>query len=365
MAGVGNKLSNGMRTLRRLFTSSANALAQINHGQIHFMSSKTVEHAAQAVSVHRKRGRVRPRVAAGLAIGLLLLPGLCFVGCESSARGQQLNVREMRHWMLPPEGTRVPAPRAVHAATNGELYVLDNAGRVLVFDPQGKLRRKWWMPEYSIGKPEKICLLRDGRLAVADTHYHRVVFFDTNGKVVGMLGQFGRGPGEFIYPVALAQDDQDNLYVCEYGDNDRVQKFSSSGQFLTQFGSFGTAPGQFMRPSGIVWHDHKIYVVDAFNNRIQHFADTGKYLGIFGNSADAELNYPYDLTRAPTGEFYVVEYGAGRISKFAANGQLVGRTGENGQGSQQLVTPWGISIDEHSRIFVADTGNRRIVEWQL
>ncbi len=295
-----------------------------------------------------------------------LLVAICIgAGCDGGASGHQLTVRELRHWLLPPDGARVPAPRAVHAAKNGELYVLDNAGRVLVFDSQGKLRREWRMPEYSIGKPEKICLLRDGRLAVADTHYHRVVFFDSQGKVVGMLGTFGRGPSQFIYPVALAQDDQDNLYVCEYGDNDRVQKFSPRGEFLTQFGSFGTQPGQFMRPSGIVWHDHKIYVVDAFNNRIQHFSDSGEYLGIFGNSAESDLNYPYDLTRSPAGDFFVVEYGAGRISKFNQHGQLQGRTGGNGDGVKQLSTPWGISVDEHSRIWVADTGNRRIVEWQL
>lgn len=297
-------------------------------------------------------------------VGLTLCVACC-TGCDGLASGQQLRVREMRHWMLPSAGTRVPAPRAVHAARNGELYVLDNAGRVLVFDAQGKVLRQWWMPEYSVGKPEKICLLRDGRLAVADTHYHRVVFFDTQGRVVGMLGRFGRGPGEFVYPVALAQDDHDNLYVCEYGDNDRVQKFSPQGEFLLQFGSFGTQPGQFMRPSGIVWHDSKIYVVDAFNNRIQHFADSGAYLGVFGNSDQAELNYPYDLTRAPTGDFYVVEYGAGRISKFSPQGQLVGRTGGSGHGARQLDTPWGISVDTRSRIWVADTGNRRIVEWQL
>ncbi len=305
------------------------------------------------------------RAASSLFSAVVLAALFATVGCEGTASNQQLAVSEMRHWMLPSEGARVPAPRAVHAAKNGELYVLDNAGRVLVFDPQGKLRRQWWMPEYSVGKPEKICLLRDGRLAVADTHYHRVVFFDTAGKLVGMLGSFGRGPSQFVYPVALAQDDQDNLYVCEYGDNDRVQKFSPSGEYLMQFGSFGTQPGQFMRPSGIVWHDHKIYVVDAFNNRIQYFADSGEYLGVFGNSAAAELNYPYDLTRSPRGDFYVVEYGAGRISKFDQHGKLVGRTGGTGHGAKQLDTPWGISVDEHSRIWVADTGNRRIVEWQL
>lgn len=243
--------------------------------------------------------------------------------------------------------------------------MLDNAGRVLVFDAAGKILRQWWMPEYSVGKPEKICLLRDGRLAVADTHYHRVVFFDTEGKVVGMWGKYGRGEGEFIFPVALAQDDQDNLYVCEYGNNDRVQKFSASGAFLTQFGSFGTAPGQFMRPSGIVWHDKKLYVVDAFNNRIQYFTDEGEYLGIFGDSGDVGLNYPYDLVRSEAGDFYVVEYGAGRVSKFNSAGRLLGHFGQTGSGTNQLSTPWGLTVDAKNRVWVADTGNRRIVEWQL
>jgi DNA-binding beta-propeller fold protein YncE len=266
---------------------------------------------------------------------------------------------------MPPEGTKIPAPRACHITPQGELYVLDNAGRVLVFDADGNVLRQWFMPEYSVGKPEKICLLHDGRLAVADTHYHRVVFFDVEGKVVGMMGSYGRDPGEFIFPVALAQDDDDNLYVCEYGDNDRVQKFSPSGKFLLEFGSCGTAPGQFTRPSGIVWHDHVLYVVDAFNNRIQHFTDEGEYLGNFGDSGDVGLNYPYDLVRSPAGDFYVVEYGGGRVSKFNHAGKLLGHFGGTGTGQNQLSTPWGLTVDARNRVWVADTGNRRILEWQL
>jgi len=295
---------------------------------------------------------------------MVLLLGIQLGGC-GNAQQHQLTVRETNYFLMPSEGTKVPAPRAVHITPQGELYVLDNAGRVLVFDAEGKITRRWWMPEYSVGKPEKICLLHDGRLAVADTHYHRVVFFNEAGKVVGMIGKYGREPGEFIFPVALAQDDQDNLYVCEYGDNDRVQKFSPKGEFVSQFGSFGTGPGQFMRPSGIVWHDRKLYVVDAFNNRIQHFTDTGEYLGIFGNSDDAGLNYPYDLVRSEAGDFYVVEYGAGRVSKFNSEGALIGHFGQTGSNENQLETPWGLTVDARNRIWVADTGNRRIVEWQL
>lgn len=300
----------------------------------------------------------------GWMICLSLMMGSSISGC-GNAQDYQLPATFTTYWLMPSEGTRVPAPRAVHITPQQELYVLDNAGRVLVFDSNGKILRQWWMPEYSVGKPEKICLLRDGRLAVADTHYHRVVFFDTEGKVVGTWGKYGRGEGEFIFPVALAQDDKDNLYVCEYGNNDRVQKFSASGEFLTQFGSFGTAPGQFMRPSGIVWHDQKLYVVDAFNNRIQYFTDSGEYLGIFGNSGDVGLNYPYDLVRSVSGDFYVVEYGAGRVSKFNSEGRLLGHYGKTGTGENQLSTPWGLTVDANNRVWVADTGNRRILEWQL
>ena len=35
------------------------------------------------------------------------------------------------------------------------------------------------MPEYERGRPEGALFLRDGRIAVTDTHYHRIIFFDS------------------------------------------------------------------------------------------------------------------------------------------------------------------------------------------
>ena len=137
------------------------------------------------------------------------------------------------------------------------------------------------------------------------------------GKVVRMFGEEGRGPGQFIYPVAIAKDAQENLFVCEYGSNDRVQKFTRHGKFLLAFGSFGTGEGQFQRPSGIVWHDGKVFVADAFNNRIQEFTDAGQYVRTLGPVA---LNFPYDLRRTEDGSFYVIEYGAARLTKIDPDG---------------------------------------------
>jgi sugar lactone lactonase YvrE len=251
---------------------------------------------------------------------------------------------------------------------NDEYLVLDNVGRVLVFNENGDLQKSWWMPEYSVGRAEGICVLKDGRIVVADTHYHRIIFFDHDGAVTGMFGQRGSAPGDFVYPVAITQDPDENLYICEYGQNDRVQKFRPDGTFLLQFGGPGIEPGFFQRPSGIVWYDHRLYVVDAFNNRIQVFTEEGKLVAILGESDRiAEVHYPYDITVDQHGNLFVVEYGAGRVSKFSRTGRLLGRYGHSGPGQTvaQFSTPWGLAFDRRGRLYVCDTGNRRIVELEL
>jgi len=307
--------------------------------------------------------RLQPGQRVSLHVLLLLLAMLFLAGCTQAAAEPQLAVRTVNSWMLPAEGMKIPKPRALHVGLKQELFVLDNAGRVLVYDLDGNLMRQWWMPDYSVGKPEKIFQFRSGRLGVADTHYHRVVFFDPDGKVLSKHGSLGRESGQFIYPVAVMEDDDENYYVCEYGSNDRVQKFDKEGNFLLQFGSFGTEQGQFQRPSGIVWRDHKVYVVDAFNSRIQVFSDAGEFLEVLAaGDESAALNYPYDIAVNEAGELYVAEYGAGRVSKFDLKGRLLGRYGTTGSNDGQFSTPWGIAADRKSRVYVADTGNFRVVE---
>ena len=319
--------------------------------------------------IYRPRGPRRiqrgDRVVVKLLTLLLLMTSLagCFVGASSP-----LSVKNETTWQMPPEGARVPAPRGMTVSPENEYLVLDNVGRVLVFDENGDLKKQWWMPEYSVGKAEGICVLKDGRIVVADTHYHRVIFFDHEGAVTGMFGQRGSGPGDFVYPVAIAQDPEENLYICEYGQNDRVQKFRPDGTFLLQFGGPGIEPGSFQRPSGIVWYDHQLFVVDAFNNRIQVFTEEGKLVAILGESDKiSEVHYPYDIAVDQNGDLFVVEYGAGRVSKFSRTGRLLGRYGSSGPGQKraQFSTPWGLTFDRRGRLYVCDTGNRRIVELEL
>lgn len=307
---------------------------------------------------------------------LFLLIGAC-----SAEAPETLGMRAVRHRQLPPIGTRLLAPRALTMLDADRLMVLDNGGRILILGRDGEVHARWMMPDFEVGRPEGACLLRDGRIAVADTHYSRVVFFDGKGTVLSMLGSRGTEPGQFIYPIKVIQDPQGNLYVAEYGSNDRIQKFTEGGELLLSFGSFGTAPGQFQRPSGLVWSGGLIYVADAINHRVQVFTDQGKYRGILGQDIPGEgktpgeaplglkdprltFKLPYDLAMGPSGDLYVCEYGAGRVTRFTRQGRLVGRFGEPGLAQGHMRTPWGLTVARDGRVFVADTGNKRIVEWR-
>lgn len=299
------------------------------------------------------------RIVLRALVGVLLA---LLAGCTESD-GPTLTFRRVSYWHMPPLGAKLPAPRAAAFNAAGEALVLDTGGRVLIFGDRGKLLRQWRMPESEVGQPEGLCVLHDGRVAVADTHYHRIVVFDAEGNVVKVLGSRGSGPGQFVFPVAIVQDAKGFLYVSEYDENDRVQKLTADGEFVLAFGGHGAGPGQFQRPAGIAWHKGRIYVADAANNRVQIFTDEGKHLGVLGRPDEPlPLRFPYDVTVGPDGAVYIAEYGSGRVTKVSTDGKLLGRFGSVGRGDGKLCTPWGLAVDSELRILVMDTGNRRIVE---
>ncbi len=271
----------------------------------------------------------------------------------------------MDAWVIPAAGRHLPAPRGLYSDEHDNVYVLDDAGRILVYSSDGKLQASWYMPDWKVGRPEGICRLLDGRIAVADTHYHRVVIFqaDNSGTVSQMFGSEGNAPGQFVFPVAIAQDPSGFLYVGEYGDHQRIQKFQLDGTFVTQFGRHGTAEGEFQRPSAIVWSNGTVYAVDAFNNRIQVFSDEGEFLRVIRLPEKSNpLQFPYGLKVLPNGHLYVVENKAARLTVLKPDGTIVGRFGRPSRGLDGFYTPWGITVLTDGRVLVADTGNHRLVE---
>lgn len=309
-------------------------------------------------------GAVRSPTASRPRASVLALAAACLALSGACAEGEDGTTMSATHrvFALPATQARAPAPRAVAPGMAGTWLVLDDAGRVLVYAADGRLVRQWSMPEHAAGNPEGVCLLDDGRIAVADTHYHRLVLFDGDGRVVETLGSLGDGPLQFRYPVSVVQDATGHMFVAEYGGNDRVQKLRPDGSFVLAFGRFGSGADELQRPAGLACVAEQVWVADAMNGRVQVFTTEGVHVRSVPGGQD--LACPYDVAATDGGDLLVVEWGAGRLTRLAPTGEVRARYGRAGRGADELATPWAVGV-RGGLALIADTGNRRLVEVRL
>lgn len=219
------------------------------------------------------------------------------------------------------------------------------------------------MPDYAGGKPVGLSVHGDGRVFVADTHYHRVVVYEADGAELARFGAEGDGDGQFRLPTDVAFDAAGFVYVAEYGGNDRITQWSPELTFdrVVVAGEVGGEPMQ--RPAAIVIDDEQtLWVADACNHRILRFSLDGRLLHSFGTlGRDAgQMRYPYGLDIDAEGRLVVCEYGNCRVQWFDRTGRSLGMWGGAGREVGQLNSPWGVFCRANGVVYVLDSLNMRV-----
>ncbi len=255
-------------------------------------------------------------------------------------------------------------PRAAVATPDGQLYVVDKGGRVQLLGQSGEFVRAWRMPQIDAGKPTGLGISPDGRVFAADTHYSRVMVFDADGRELQRFGSFGDEPGQFRLPTDVAINAAGEIYVAEYGGNDRISKFTPNWDFITSFGGRDSdEAARLDRPQSLVIAaDGSLWVADAVRHRIVHFAANGAFLGQFGRlgSGAGELRFPYGLGLLSDGSLVVCEYGNNRVQRFADDGRSLGIWGRAGRRAGELAYPWSLVVGQRDLVLVIDSGNNRV-----
>ena len=179
--------------------------------------------------------------------------------------------------------------------------------------------------------------------------------------------------------------------------NSGVLKFSGDGTHVERFA--GTDPPQqgnkidsrsalatqFNGPQGIaVGGDGLVFIADTGNNRVLKVSGDGREVSVVagvGNSGavvdsnnpgKTQLHSPQDVAVNSVGDVFIADTGNHRVLKVSDNGRYITRfAGSDQEGAylnerknaqfSELSKPEGVAVAANGDVFIADTGNHRVL----
>lgn len=192
--------------------------------------------------------------------------------------------------------------------------------------------------------------------------YKRVTMCTITEEYYGDFSYGGSEDGQIMWPVAIALDADDNVYISDEALQ-RISVFAKDGTFLAKWGKPGKGEGEFDRPAGLAFtRDQHLLVVDGRNNRIQKYTKDGHFLGAWGSAgrAPGTFNLPWGIAVDQADNVYVADWRNDRIQQFDAAGKHLRTWDVAADGSALFSRPSGVAVDRDGNLHVADWGNERV-----
>ncbi|HET6351607.1 MAG TPA: hypothetical protein VFG89_05710 [Coriobacteriia bacterium] len=231
--------------------------------------------------------------------------------------------------------------------------------------------------------------VRGDYVYVADSENNRICIFARDGRFIREFGGFGIAkptagakatwkPGLLNYPVDVAVDRDDNLYVADFY-NDSISVFSRNGSFLRRFpdptkpvgkGSSG-ADGKGVAVTAVDVEGDYVYATDGY--QIVVFTLEGKYVRQFGKPGTARgaLDRPNGVVALKDGTVVVSDSNNNRVQAFSPAGNPLWTAGSRipverkVAPSASLILPRGITVVNDESLLVADPLAQQLTEISL
>ena len=206
-----------------------------------------------------------------------------------------------------------------------------------------------------LNKPYGIAFNSCGEMIISECQRHQISIFDTRGQKIRTFGSWGESPEQMAFPMGIAIDNADNIYVSSYH---KLQKFTSSGELIE---CVGQREGEFNEPLGVTLYDNQVYVCDSNNHRIQVFDLDLNFIRSIGSHGKGrcEFNAPYDVKFDSDGNMYVAEYSNERVQVMDINGRFIRAFGQEGK----LRGPTALHIVD-KYVYVSDISGDCIVVYE-
>ncbi len=169
-------------------------------------------------------------------------------------------------------------PVAVQPNYDGTMWVVAyNTNELVLLNQNGKVIDRVEGPINGFDRPSDILRLHDGNLLVSEHEGDRLALLNSKGRFERYIGSKGRGTGELVGPLYLAQDYLERIYVTDYG-NRRVDVFTKDGEAVFFFGTTKDDFSGLKGPTGIAVIDERVFVADDQTGSIYEFDRAGNFI---------------------------------------------------------------------------------------
>jgi sugar lactone lactonase YvrE len=289
------------------------------------------------------------------------------------------------------------APQGVAIDAEGNLYVADSTLNAVLEFPLNAATGAYSSTgtvvagaggagsgASQLSGPDAVGLDGHGDLFVSDAGNDRVVeytltgpgAYSATGTTVAGVGGDGSGANQLNYPNALALDSKGDLFISDE-DNSRVLEYTLN-TVSGAYSATGTTRASVGGPVALDSHGD-LFVGDPSHNRVLEYTlntPNGTYstsgivvakLGASGSGAIAAGPGTILVDSAGNifagGGFYtddVVEFPISSSGKYPSSPTVL--LNGPGAGPSQVGFVWGLAVDSHGDLFIADTQNQRIQE---
>ena len=248
-------------------------------------------------------------------------------------------------------------PFGLAGNARGEIAVTEfYNNRIQIFNSDGNFLRSFGCKVLGLQIPKGIVFHNNGNIFVGDT-VGRILIFNGRGVYVGSFGMFGSLDNQLSDPWGLSVDSDCNVIVADKG-NSSIKIFSPDGEFLMKIGGQGTLKS----PVHCIQYEKCLVVSDKGEHCIKVFDRNGNFQYMFGKkgSGDGEFNAPSCMAVNKSGHLMVCDECNHRVQVFELNGKFIGKFGREGSNLGEFKNPASLAILSNGRIAVSEWNNHRI-----
>lgn len=197
--------------------------------------------------------------------------------------------------------------------------------------------------------------IHDGAIYVVDMRGAGYAVFDIANDSSRIVRP--KGAGALKKPINITVDSDGTRYVTDTQRN-QVVVFNANDRYVKAFGS----SGQF-KPGDVAIAGDRLFVSDLHNHQIVILDKaSGEELGRFGRggSAPGLFAHPQGLAIGPNDTLFITDTSNFRIQEFDLEGNFIRAMGSAGTTPGHFSRPKGLDVDRDGYIYVVDAAFNNI-----